>query len=180
MGAATERLPRSTVDGLLTAGSRYVFTLAEVFDLSARGRLDTVLLSGVQIDRQGRINMSLIGDARHPKVALPGGAGSALLLSTAGRTILWRAKHDTRTFVEQLDFVTAAGNTSHVVTPLCLFERREGTLAVASIHPGVNLEEVQRATGWPVAAAPATPPPTAEELAALERIDPESVRATEF
>jgi glutaconate CoA-transferase subunit B len=180
MGDAVARLPRSTVDASLTGGSRSLFTLAEVFDLSARGRLDTVLLSGVQIDHQGRINMSVIGDRAQPRVALPGGAGSALLLPTAGRTILWRSKHDARTFVERLDYVTAAGATSHVVTPLCLFERRASVLEVASIHPGVALETLQQATGWPVGAAPETPPPTAHELATLARLDPENVRAAEF
>jgi glutaconate CoA-transferase, subunit B len=180
MGDAVARLPRSTVDASLTGGSRYLFSLAEVFDLSARGRLDTVLLSGVQIDRQGRINMSVIGAADQPRVALPGGAGSALLLPTAGRTLLWRSKHDARTFVERLDYVTAAGATSHVVTPLCLFERRADLLEVASIHPGVALEALQQATGWPVAAAPETPSPTPTELALLARLDPENVRAAEF
>jgi len=180
MGDAVARLPRSTVDAVLAEGSRYLFTLAEVFDLSARGRLDTALLSGVQIDRQGRINMSVIGDPARPRVALPGGAGAALLLPTAGRTILWRSKHDRRTFVERLDYVTAAGRTSHVVTPLCLFERRAGRLEVASIHPGVSVEALQEATCWPVAAAPETPPPTPEELATLARLDPDNVRAAEL
>ena len=178
MGDAVERLPRSTVDGTLTAGGRYLFTLADVFDLSARGRLDTVLLSGAQIDRQGRINLSVIGDPARPRVALPGGAGSALLLPTAGRTILWRSKHDVRTFVERLDFITAAGHTSHVVTPLCLFERREGVLEVASRHPGVALDDLQHATGWPLPSTPLppeTPPPTPEELAALRHLDPEQI-----
>ncbi len=180
LGPAVQHLPRSTVDAAITEGSRSIFTLAEVFDLSARGRLDTVLLSGVQIDRQGRINMSVIGDPAQPRVALPGGAGSALLLPTAGRTILWRSKHDRRSFVERLDYVTAAGHTSHVVTPLCLFERRAGLLAVASIHPGVTVETLAEATGWPVAPAPETPPPTPEELATLARLDPDNVRAAEF
>jgi acyl CoA:acetate/3-ketoacid CoA transferase beta subunit len=76
--------------------------------------------------------------------------------------------------------VTAAGATSHVVTPLCLFERRADLLEVASIHPGVALEALQQATGWPVAAAPETPSPTPTELALLARLDPENVRAAEF
>ena len=33
-------------------------------------------LSGVQIDGEGRINMSVIGDYDRPKVRLPGGAGA--------------------------------------------------------------------------------------------------------
>lgn len=184
VNAAAEQLPRSTVDGDLMRGGEAVLTLADVFDLSARGRLDTAFLSGVQIDGQGRINMSAIGPHERPKVRLPGGAGSALLLPTAKRAILWRTRHDPRTFVAKLDFVTAAGNTAWVVTPLCLFRRGDdGLLAVHSIHPGVSPEQVIQATGFPVTADPETPvtsPPTEAEMAALTRIDPQNVRASEF
>src|SRR4051812_44662120 len=51
-------LPKSTVDPALLRGTTTLVTLAELFDLSARGGLDTAFLSGVQIDGAGRINMS--------------------------------------------------------------------------------------------------------------------------
>ena len=179
-----EQLPRSTVDSALLRGSKAVFSLADVFDLSARGRLDTAFLSGVQIDGQGRINMSAIGPHEKPKIRLPGGAGSALLLPTVKRAILWRTRHDARTFVEQMDFVTAAGNVEWVVTPLCLFRRNEeGRLDVHSIHPGVTPEQVIQATGFAVTVGqetPVTPAPSAAELEALNRIDPTNIRASEF
>jgi glutaconate CoA-transferase subunit B len=181
------RLPRSTVDPLLLDGTAGRVTLTDLFDLSARGRLDTAFLSGVQIDGAGRINMSLIpgpnGDVHQPKVRLPGGAGSACIMPTTRRTLLWRTRHDRRTFVEKLDFVTAAGNVAYVVTPLCLFRREQGRLVIESIHPGVRPETVREQTGFPVAVdehTPITPPPTDAELAALEEVDPERVRMVEF
>ncbi|HLN65432.1 MAG TPA: CoA-transferase [Symbiobacteriaceae bacterium] len=182
--AVLDELPSSTVDSALLKGSKAIFPLSDIFDLSARGRLDTAFLSGVQIDRHGRINMSAIGPHEKPKVRLPGGAGSALLLPTARRSVLWRTRHDARTFVGQLDFVTAAGNVEWVITPLCLFRRTEqGVLDVHSIHPGVTPEQVAKATGFPVTVGPdtpVTPAPTAAELEALSRIDPQNVRASEF
>ncbi|MBV9280272.1 MAG: CoA-transferase [Chloroflexi bacterium] len=177
-------LPRSTVDPALLSGTRSVITLADAFDLSARGELDTVFLSGVQIDGAGRINMSAIGDYAHPRVRLPGGAGSAFLMSTANRILLWRTRHDTPTFVETLPFVTGAGNVDRVITPLCVFRRdpREGRLVVESIHPYTGADEVAANTGFPLdlRGVPTTPPPAAEELEALDRIDPEGVRRIEF
>ena len=177
-------LPRSTVDPALLRGTRSIITLAEAFDLSARGELDTVFLSGVQIDARGRINMSAIGDYAHPKVRLPGGAGSAFLMSTANRILLWRTRHDPRTFVEQLPFVTGAGKVDRVVTPLCVFRRdpESGHLVVESIHPYTTAREVAAQTGFALDAqdAPLTPPPTEQELAALERVDPAGVRRIEF
>jgi glutaconate CoA-transferase subunit B len=158
-------------------------TLTDLFDLSARGRLDTAFLSGVQIDGRGRINMSVIGDFAHPKVRLPGGAGSAALMPTARRTILWRTKHDRRTFVDRLDFVTAAGNVDRVVTPLCVFHRRDGLLAVESVHPGVTSATLKAATDFPISVddeIPVTPVPTEPELTALSDVDPMAVSASEF
>lgn len=176
-------LPVSTVDPALLEGARSLVTLSDLFDLAARGRLDTAFLSGVQIDGAGRINMSVIGDFALPKVRLPGGAGSAALMPRAKRTLMWRTKHDPRVFVEKLDFVTAAGNVDRVVTPLCLFRRIDGRLTVESIHPGVTPEQVIAATGFPVevgAETPITPPATEEERTALAAIDPAGVALSEF
>ncbi len=181
--AEPDTLPASTVDPVLLCGARAMVTLAELFDLSARGRLDVAFLSGVQIDGAGRINMSAIGPFDRPKVRLPGGAGSALLLPTARRAILWRTRHDPRVFVDRLDFVTASGNVDRVVTPLCVFRRVDDRLIVESIHSGVSPDEVRAATGFAVEVGPGTPvtpPPTPDELSALREIDPGRIVASEF
>jgi glutaconate CoA-transferase subunit B len=174
------------VDPRLLDGAAAMVTLADIFDLSARGRLDTAFLGGVQIDRAGRINMSAIGDPRRPKVRLPGGAGSAALMPTARRTIIWRTRHDARTFVEALPFVTATGNVDRVVTPLAVLRRIEGLLTVESVHPYSTPGEVRASTGFPLDGAgddadvPITPPPSPEELAALRALDPTGVVAVEL
>lgn len=180
---APSELPVSTVDPRLIDGAAASIVLADIFDLAARGRLDTAFLGGVQIDRAGRINMSAIGDPRHPTVRLPGGAGSAALMPVARRTVLWRTRHDTRTFVAKLPFVTAAGNVDRVVTPLCVLRRVDGLLGVESVHPFSTPDEVRAATGFPVDVGPetpVTPPPSPEELAALAAIDPAGVVASEL
>src|SRR5215211_4117935 len=142
------RLPRSTAAPQLLAGTEALVTLADLFDLSARGGLGTAFLGCVQIDGQGRINMSVIGDFDHPKVRLPGGAGSALVLPTAKRTILWRTQHTPRSLVERLDFVTATGNVDRLVTPLCVFRMEPQGFALETVFPGVAPEDVRAATGF--------------------------------
>jgi len=166
---------------LLDTAASY-FPLAEVFDLSMRGGLDVAFLSGVQFDVSGNINASVIGDYRKPKVRLPGGAGSAALLGTAKKVILWRTKHDRRTFVENVDFVTARGNIWTVVTPLCIFEYLGGKLRLRSIHPTSSLEEVEENTGFKLLydELKCTALPTKDELRELERIDPNGYRNIEF
>jgi glutaconate CoA-transferase subunit B len=163
-------------------GAEAVFPLSEIFDLSMRGKLDVAFLSGVQFDVNGNVNASVIGDYRKPKVRLPGGAGSAVLIPTARRAIIWRTKHDKRTFVEKVDFVTTRGNLHKIVTPLCVFEFKNGRLVLDSIHPTSSLEEVVENTGFKVIYDEVryTPEPTQEELKMLKLIDPNDLRTKEF
>jgi glutaconate CoA-transferase subunit B len=184
---APAHLPHSTVDPALFEHTRSRVTLTDLFDLSARGMLDTAFLSGVQIDRQANINMSMIpgagGDVQRPKVRLPGGAGSAAIMPSARRTILWRTKHDPRTFVETVAFRTTGGNVDRVVTPLCVFKRVNGVLEVESIHSFSTPDEVRAQTGWAVTVSddsPRTPEPSEEEWAALRAVDPDGARMVEF
>lgn len=166
---------------LVELGEAY-FPLEEIFDLSMRGKLDVAFLGGVQFDINGNVNASVIGDYDKPKVRLPGGAGSAVLIPTAKKAIIWRTKHDTRTFVEQVDFVTTRGNLWKIITPLCVFEYRDGKLHLDSIHPHTTIEEVQENTGFPLLYDEIryTKAPTTQELAILRKIDPHNYRAAEF
>ncbi len=158
------------------------FPLQEVFDLSMRGGLDVAFLSGIQFDHRGGVNASVIGDYKKPKVRLPGGAGSAVLIPTAKRAIIWRTKHDKRTFTEKLDFVTARGNVSDIVTPLCIFTMYGGELLLKSVHPTSSIEEVAENTAFPIRyiTLATTQPPTEEELRKLKEIDPHDLRNLEF
>ena len=183
MDARPEPLPFSSSDPALLAGTAGLVDQVEFYQLVMRGGVDAMFLSGVQIDPVGRINSSAIGDINQPKVRLPGGAGAPLIFSTAKRVIIWRAKHDQRTFVEKLDFVTAAGNVDRVVTPLCVMRRIEGRLRVESFHPGVSAEAVRANTGFSVdipSRCPETPPPTEEDLALIRALDPHNYRALDF
>lgn len=159
-----------------------VFPLAEVFDLSMRGRLDVAFLSGIQFDKTGNVNASVIGDYHKPKVRMPGGAGSAVLIPTAKRAIIWRTKHDKRTFVEQVDFITTRGNIDRIVTPLCIFKYENGELLLDTIHPTSSLQEVIDNTGFEVkySSIEFTPLPTKDELTILKRMDPKNYRNIEF
>lgn len=159
-----------------------VFPLEEVFDLSMRGGLDVAFLSGVQFDVQGNVNASVIGPYHQPKVRLPGGAGSAVLIPTAKRALIWRTKHDVRTFVKQVDFVTTKGNIDRIVTPLCVFKFEDYGLKLEAISPLSSFEEVQEHTGFDLEKKvyEMLPYPTPEELRMLHRIDPMGLRYKEF
>ncbi len=166
---------------LLESGEAY-FPLDQLFDLSMRGKLDVAFLGGVQFDINGNVNASVIGDYRNPKVRLPGGAGSAVLIPTAKKAIIWRTKHDRRTFVENVDFITTRGNLWKIVTPLCVFKFKHGKLYLDSIHPSSSLEEVADNTGFDLLydEIKYTDRPTKQELTILRKIDPHDYRSSEF
>jgi len=166
----------------LLATSEAYFPLEQVFDLSMRGKLDVAFLGGIQFDINGNVNASVIGDYHKPKVRLPGGAGSAVLIPTAKKAIIWRTKHDKRTFVEKVDFTTTRGNLWRIVTPLCVFEFRNGKLQLESIHPTSSLEEVKENTGFKLLfdEIKYTNVPSKQELLMLKKIDPKDYRSIEF
>jgi glutaconate CoA-transferase subunit B len=159
-----------------------VVPLQDVFDLSMRGKLDVAFLSGVQFDQQGNVNASVIGDYHKPKIRLPGGAGSAVLIPTVKKAIIWRSKHDVRTFVKQVDFVTTRGNIYKIITPLALFGYENGSLYLEAISPLTTIEEVVASTGFEVNTSNVRvlDYPTREQMALLKRIDPKGVRYNEF
>lgn len=161
------------------------FPLSDIFDLSARGALDVAFLSGAQIDGEGRLNLSAIGSFHEPKVRLPGGAGSAALLPSVKRGILWKTNHDTRGLVDKLDVVTAAGNTEFVITPLAIFKRGEenSNLQLYATFPNVTVEQVVENTGFEVEKHSnyhEFPSITEEERGLLQTIDEAGVRYSEF
>jgi glutaconate CoA-transferase subunit B len=176
----------STISANTYEGAVAAYGLDEVFDLAATGRVDIVLLSYLQLDRKGQINMSFVGgDYERPKFRGPGGAGSATLIPVTQKTIIWRTKHEKRSLVEQVDFATTAANPDKefaVVTNLCIFRMRNGLLEVDSVFPYSSLDEVKENTGWLVTQTevPVYPAPMDEELAALEKIDPNRIRYIEF
>lgn len=147
----------------------------EFFDFAQRGRLDVFFLSGVQIDARGNINLHVLGEYGSPRRRFPGAFGSAVLYSVVPRVILFRTEHSPRTFVPQVDFISAApgpAGPALVVTPLALlgFDQEARRLELVSYHPGQSVDSVRAATGFDLAVragAGETPVPTARELELL-------------
>src|SRR5919201_7139342 len=109
LGAKPDRLPLSIGDGVLADTADSVVSVPEIFNYWLQpGRIDIGFLGGAQIDRYGNINTTVIGDYRDPKVRLPG-AGGAPEIAASCREVLVVMRQSTRSFVEQVDFVTSVG-----------------------------------------------------------------------
>lgn len=166
-------VPLSSSDPVLAEGTASIFDNEDFYDLCTRGRMDLTFLGAAQIDGEGSANNSAIGDWHRPKVRLPGGGGGAVMLPTARRACTWRTEHSLRTLVEKLDFRTSWGGFHGVVTPIAVFIKRDGRLALQSWHPDASLNEVRERTSFAFDATGAAPsaPPSAREREALQRLD---------
>lgn len=190
-GADPERQPLSIGDPCLVSGAASVSPLCEIFLFYLqRGLIDVGFLGGAQVDRYGNLNTTVIGDYKSPKVRLPGSGGASDIATLAKKTFLI-ANQSRKSFVENVEFVTSAGNLPGgsrpkgacgggpqlVVTDLGVYDfDNQGELRVVSLHPGVTPEEVRSNTGWNIeipARVKTTLPPATEELRILrERLDP--------
>ncbi|GGX40629.1 CoA-transferase [Streptomyces chartreusis] len=153
-----------------------------------------VMMGASQIDRYGNQNISCIGDWERPKRQLLGVRG-APVNTLNNPTSYWIPRHSRRVFVEKVDMVCgvgydhAAGARYHriprVVSDLGVFDfdTPDRSMRLASLHPGVTLEQVREATSFELAVpdeVPRTRPPTAEELRLIrEVLDPGNTRARE-
>ena len=172
---------------ILGSGEYYPFPAgsSELHFLAQRGELDLFFLSGIQIDRRGNINLHVVGDYEAPNLRLPGAYGSAMLYYMAHRVILFRTEHTRRTFVEKVDFITAAGITPQsvyreggptlMVTPKAMlaWDKEAGEWVLTAVLPGSSVADVQENTGFPLRmTSPLTPAlrPTDRELRILRTI----------
>ncbi|MBS1218818.1 MAG: glutaconate CoA-transferase [Proteobacteria bacterium] len=169
-------VPLSSSDPAIVHGSPAIFANQDFYDLCARGGLDLVYLGCAQIDAEGRTNVSAIGSWENPRVRLPGGGGAAVMLPTAKRVVTWRTDHSPRALVEQLDFVTAAGHMTALITPLAVFIREPvpgSRFRLESYHPATTIGHITSHTGFRFDATHAQPatPMTAYEHSALVALD---------
>jgi glutaconate CoA-transferase subunit B len=189
-GSAPARLPLSIGDPTLVAGATLVTNQFELFAYYLQaGLIDVGFLGASQIDRHGNINTTVIGGYDRPKVRLPGSGGACEIAINAKKVFVIMPQSK-RSFVERIDFTTSPGHLAGerpegwgmgpavVVTNLGVYRFDDrGEMFLASLHPGVSLEEVKNNTSWELRVADdvgETPRPTEEELRLVrEELDPE-------
>jgi glutaconate CoA-transferase subunit B len=186
IGARPQRLPLSIGDDDLAAAAQDLVSVPEMFNYwIGGGRIDVGFLGASQIDRFGNINTTIIGDYEQPKVRLPGAGGAPEIAASAGR-ILVLVRQSLRSFVSEVDFVTSVGREldghedgdghgSAVITDLGILRPspEDGELELVAVHPGVELDQVREATGWPLRVrepVTTTEPVTERELSELRAL----------
>lgn len=195
-GAHPQGLAEGIADSVLVSGSESVLNMQALFGYVLQGgNVDVGFLGAAQVDRWGNLNTSFIGDSRNPKVRLPGSGGAADIAASAGEVIVMLRRHDLSALPAEVDFVTSPSpvrarekdpnvpvngyGVSTVITPMGIMRRPErfGELELAEIFPGVEVEEVQAATGWDLKTAAdlkVTDQPSQDDVTLLQQqIDPD-------
>jgi glutaconate CoA-transferase, subunit B len=178
------------------AGSRieceHIGDFIDVFQVTEIG-IDVMFYSGMQIDKHGSINLHEVktndGTLRGP------GLANTAFGHTAAEVFLWTENHDTRTLVNEVDFVTVFGQASRqrtrqqvglenlgptrLFTPRVEFRMRDdGEFSPELLlDPEKDWRDTQQSTGWPMLDEPPVPlssqGPIEDELRILrENVDP--------
>ena len=170
-------------------------SMGDTMEACNRGFVDYTFLGGAQIDAYGNLNSTLIGDYKKPKVRFPGSGGGNDFASYCWHTMVM-TNHDSRRFVEKVDFITSPGYLTgpgareaaglprnsgpyKVITDLGVMGYDEETkrMRVEQLHPGVTFEMIQENTGFEMLKADhieETEEPTQLELKILrEEVDPQ-------
>ncbi len=173
--------------------AQWLADTGDVMGLLQQGLVDVSFIGGAQVDRFGNLNTSYIGSLDKIETRLPGSGGACDLASLAKRHIIIMA-HEKRRFVPKVDYITSPGygdgpgwreraglprgGPAAVITTLGVlrFDPQTREMVLASVHPGVAIEDVVANTGWSLKVAQnvrQTPAPTEVELAILRRFDPQ-------
>jgi glutaconate CoA-transferase subunit B len=157
IGAKPKVPPLSIADPELAESAVVLASMSQVFRYWLQGgRIDIGFLGAGQIDRFGNVNSTVIGGYESPKVRMPG-AGGAPHISANAKEVVVIVRHAAKTLVPRLDFLTTARCRGPVtlITDLGILEKQPetGELVLTSLHPGVGVEDVRKATGWDVKGA---------------------------
>jgi|LFEF01.1.fsa_nt_gb glutaconate CoA-transferase subunit B len=162
-----------------------------------RGDVSFGFSSGAQIDVHGNLNSVCIGPYARPKVRLVGPILQPEHMTLFGREYIMMPRHDRRTFVEKVDYVSGVGwpggrqgrerlgllhgGPDMVFTPKCVFDfdKDAGRMRVRSIHPGIEIADVVESTAFDLgdlSEVPLTQVPSPAELKILrEKVDPRGI-----
>lgn len=165
--------------------------MIEVMGFLQQGRVHLGFLGAAEIDRFGNLNTTW-GHRNREVQRLPGSGGACDIACLARRTVILLV-HDRSRLCERVSHITSPGygsgngwrhaqglpadsGPSAVITTLGVLRfGSDGEAFLASVHPGVSVEEVLANTGWTLRVADElleTIPPTEGELSVMRELDP--------
>jgi len=162
-----------------------------VMSLLQSGRVHLGFLGAAEVDRFGNLNSTQV-NGPHGLIRLPGSGGACDIASLAHRFVVL-LEHSKQRLPERVSFMTSPGNgdgppwrkrmglprggPAAVITTKCVLRfNDDGEAYLASVHPGIEVDDVLSNTGWKLRVSEMlvqTPEPSREELRAIREYDKE-------
>lgn len=174
--------------------AKYLSSFVDILGtLLHRGRVDVGFLGGLEVDRYGNLNTTLVGDPKGEFRHMVGSGGANDIASNARKTV-YIMRHEARKLRETISFITSpgyveggesrakaglVGGPNRMITDKAIFGFHPETkeMSILSIHPGNTLEDVLATMEFKPCIPeqiPFTVPPTPEQLKLIrEEIDPD-------
>jgi glutaconate CoA-transferase subunit B len=165
--------------------------MIDVMGFLQQGRVQVGFLGAAEIDRFGNLNTTW-GHRDRETQRLPGSGGACDIACLARRTVVLLV-HERSRLCERVSHITSPGygsgngwrrtqglpadsGPSAIITTLGVLRfGPDGEAYLASVHPGISVEEVLANTGWTLRVADdllETIPPSDEELVVMRELDP--------
>jgi glutaconate CoA-transferase subunit B len=170
-------------------GATQCLDMMAVMGLLQSGRVHLGFLGAAEVDRFGNLNSTQV-QSKNGLIRLPGSGGACDIASMAHRFVAL-LEHSKHRLPERVSYITSPGNgegagwrkraglprggPSAVITSKCVLRfGDDGEARMASIHPGVTVDDVLANTGWKLKVADdlkPTPEPNPAELKAIRDYD---------
>jgi glutaconate CoA-transferase, subunit B len=170
-------------------GATQCLDMLGVMSLLQSGRVDLGFLGGAEVDRFGNLNSTEVHGSKG-STRLPGSGGACDIASLAHRFVVL-LEHSKQRLPERVSYITSPGNgdgpgwrkrvglprggPSVVITTKAVLRfGQDGEAYLASVHPGIEVEDVLNNTTWNLRVSntvAGTPEPSAAELKAIREYD---------
>jgi glutaconate CoA-transferase subunit B len=172
-------------------GATQCLDMLGVMSLLQSGRVHLGFLGAAEVDRFGNLNSTEV-QGPQGKIRLPGSGGACDIASLAHRFVVL-LEHSKQRLPERVSFLTSPGNgdgagwrkdmglprggpSAVITTKAVLRFGEDGESYLASVHPGIELDDVCNNTGWRLRIADqptVTSEPSPKELQAIREYDKE-------
>jgi glutaconate CoA-transferase subunit B len=163
--------------------------MLSVMGLLQSGRVHLGFLGAAEVDRFGNLNSTEVRGSKG-LIRLPGSGGACDIASLAHRFVVL-LDHEKHRLPERVSYVTSPGNgeggnwrrkmglprggpAAVITTKAVLRFDENGEAFLASVHPGIEVDDVVENTGWQLQTSESvsqTVPPSDAELIAIREYD---------
>jgi glutaconate CoA-transferase subunit B len=172
-------------------GATQCLDMLGVMSLLQSGKVQLGFLGAAEVDRFGNLNSTEVPGPQG-KIRLPGSGGACDIASLAHRFVVL-LEHSKQRLPERVSVLTSPGNgdggdwrrrmglprggPSAVITTKAVMRfGKDGEAYLASVHPGIEVDDVCSNTGWKLRIADqlaTTSEPSVEDLRAIREYDKE-------